>query len=257
MKKIKLKAMHQRDDKLPSKPDAPAAGKRIRTAAAEATLPSYGGSRKTDKMPNARAQANGPTKASLKPGTVHQPSGPQEVARADQVVRATRKQPKAAAGTEQYVRIRIRVRDDRLSVIDSHLVDGPLAQARRFSGANAYEVTVGDKLLFAESLPDLGVQRSFVNPSGPPEQHGHHITERTVYEFMARVPANEVSPESIGKMAVRLLRVKDETRTDRLGSTPLTRQFERQIRQVAEIVGLPISVLPKAIEERGGRTPNA
>jgi len=44
--------------------------------------------------------------------------------------------------------------------------------------------------------------------------------------------------------------------TDRLGSAPLAHQFARQIRQVAELVGLPASVLPEAIEERGGHTPS-
>jgi hypothetical protein len=57
-------------------------------------------------------------------------------------------------------------------------------------------------------------------------------------------------------MVVRLYRLKDEARTDRLGSAPLTQQFERQIRQIAELVGLPASVLPEAIEKRGGRTPS-
>jgi hypothetical protein len=73
---------------------------------------------------------------------------------------------------------------------------------------------------------------------------------------MARVPAHEVSRESIGNITVRLYRLKDEARTDRLGLAPLARQFERQMRQISELVGLPASVLPEAIEERGGRTPN-
>jgi hypothetical protein len=150
----------------------------------------------------------------------------------------------------------VRVRGDRLSVIDSHLVDGPLGQTQGFSGPNVYEVTVDDRLLHAGALPDLGVQRSFVNPVGPPEQQGHHFTDRSTYEFMARVPAHEVTPETIGKIAVRLHRAKDEARTDRLGSAPLAHQFPREIRQVAELVGLPASVLPEAIEERGDRTPS-
>jgi len=149
------------------------------------------------------------------------------------------------------------VHNGRLSVIDSHLVDGPLSQTTGFSGAHAYEVTLGDRLLHAGALPDLGVQRSFVNPAGPPQQRGHYFTERPIYEFMARLPAGEVSRETIGKIAVRLYRVKDEARTDRLRSAPLAQQFERQVRQIGELVGLPASVLPRAIEKRGGCTPSA
>ncbi|HWD77643.1 MAG TPA: hypothetical protein VG497_02145, partial [Kribbella sp.] len=47
---------------------------------------------------------------------------------------------RTGAPDEQYVRLRIRVRGDRLTVVDSHLVDGPLAQSAAFHGADAYEV---------------------------------------------------------------------------------------------------------------------
>jgi hypothetical protein len=44
--------------------------------------------------------------------------------------------------SEQYIRLRIRVRNGRLSVVDSHLVDGPLGQVTGFPGSHAYEVTL-------------------------------------------------------------------------------------------------------------------
>ena len=154
--------------------------------------------------------------------------------------------------------MRIRVRDGRLSVVDSHLVDGPLGQTSGFSVGNAYEIILDNRLLHAGELLDLGVQRSFVNPDpkAPLEQKGHHITERSVYEFMARVPAAEVTPDTIGRIAVRLHRVKEHARADRMGEAPLGKQFEREMRPIAEFVGLPESVLPEAIEKRGGRTPS-
>jgi hypothetical protein len=49
--------------------------------------------------------------------------------------------------------------------------------------------------------------------------------------------------------------VKEAARTDRLGTASLGEQFVRELRPVAEIVGLPESVLPEEIERRGGRTP--
>jgi hypothetical protein len=236
MKKSKLGPTHRRDDSRPTKPAVPPASKRARSIVYDVVVPSYDGPKKTDKMPGRKARPTGPTKAALKPGTVRPPSGSSDVPLGDQIARSSRGKSKSGAGSEQYIRIRVRVRNDRLSVIDSHLVDG--------------------RLLHAEALPDVGVQRSFVNPSGPREQRGHYFTERPIYEFMVRVPANEVSRETIGKMVIRLYRLKDEARTDRLGLAPLSQQFERQTRQIAEIVGLPTSVLPEAIEERGGRTPS-
>ncbi len=257
MKKTKRKAAPRPDESRPTKPAATSSTGR--PAAADASVPTYSGPEKTAKPPAAK---RGKAKPAVEPGATRRPRG--RAAEANygdqQPPRRRGSTAKAAASAprdEAYVRMRIRVRDGQLSVIDSHLVDGPLAQARGFTGTNAYEVTLGDRLLHAGSLPDLGVQRSFVNPAGPPEQRGHHIAERRVYEFMARVPAHELTPDTIGQIAVRLHRVKEEARADRLADAPLAAQFEREVRPIAELVGLPSSTLPEAIEERGGRTPSA
>ncbi|MGI8816534.1 MAG: hypothetical protein ACR2G2_14985 [Pseudonocardia sp.] len=127
------------------------------------------------------------------------------------------------------MRLRVRVRGDQLSVIDSHLVDGPLAQTTAFPGSNAYEVTFGERLLYAGALPDLGVQRSFDNPAGPTLQRGHHLTERDGFEFSARVPAHEQTADTLGGIRIILHRVKEEARTPRLGSQPLGQQVEREL----------------------------
>ncbi len=158
---------------------------------------------------------------------------------------------------EQYVRLRMRVAGDRLTVVDSHLVDGPLLPEKAFRGTNAYEVALGDRLLHAGSLPDLGVQRSFVAPDAPEDQRTHHLADRDVYEFSARVPAHELTADTIGDVAVRLHRVKGEAQADVLSGDVLATQFAREMRPVAELQGLPASVLPTAIEERGARTPRA
>jgi hypothetical protein len=229
-----------------------AEGRPAKPSEARAEVPTYDGPEKSDEqqvrlhddLPAKEAFADGGAPAA-KPGADHDdqqpPPGPA--------------QPDATAG-EQYIRLRVTVRNDQLSVLDSHLVDGPLAQTTGFSGSHAYEITVGDRLLHAGALPDLGVQRSFVNPNGPADQQGHHFTERRAFEFMARVPAHEVTRETISDMAIRLHRIKDGAQTNTLSAAPLGTQFEREIRQVAELVGLPDSVLPEAIEARGARTPS-
>jgi len=255
MKKGKRAPAVQRGDKRPTKAAAPPPGKRVGANAGYVEVPSYDGPRKTDKMPSSKNRRPGPTKPRLKPGTTRRPPAPSgDVALGDQIARSSR--GKSVKGREQYIRLRIRVHNDRMSVIDTHLVDGPLGQTQTFSGMNAYEITVGDRLLHAGALPDVGVQRSYVNPYGPPEQQGHSFTERPIFEFTARVPAHEVSNETIGDITVRLYRLKEEARTERLGSVPLAQQFQREIRQVAQLKGLPPSVLPEEIEKRGGRTPS-
>lgn len=153
---------------------------------------------------------------------------------------------------EQYLRLRVRVRGDRLTVIDSHLVDGPLSQPTTFHAPVAYDVTYQDRLLHAAAVPDIGLQRSFPDPS---EQRGHHLTPREVSEFSARVPAGEVTRETLAGIRVRLHRVDEPTAVARLGSVPLATQFEGRMTPTAELVGLPESALPEAVEARGGRTP--
>lgn len=165
-------------------------------------------------------------------------------------------QQPAGAGLpgEGYVRLRVRVRGDRLSVIDSHLVEGPLAQSTSFQGANAYDVTHRERLLHAGAIPDTGIQRSFVAPSGPAAGLGHHLREREVTEFTARVPAHEVTTESIGELRVRLHRVEEATSLARVGAAPLAAQLEGRATPIAELVGLPESALPETIVARGNRT---
>jgi hypothetical protein len=160
-------------------------------------------------------------------------------------------QPRGESGRpgEQYLRLRIQVRGDRLTVIDSHLVDGPLSQPTTFHAPVAYDVTYGDRLLHAAAVPDIGVQRSF-----PTEQRGHHVTPREVSEFSARIPAGEVTRETIAGIRVRLHRVDEPTAVPRLAATPLATQFAGRMTPTAELVGLPDSALPEAVEARGGRT---
>jgi hypothetical protein len=217
VKKAKRPSSIRADDSRPSKPAVPPPS-RAETRDVGVEIPTYRGPSKTDKAaaPRQTRQADR-VKAPFERKTVRRPRGAsKEIELGDQQAKRTRGGARSSTQGEQYIRLRIRVHNGGLTVIDSHLVDGPLGQATGFPGSNAYEVTLGDRLLHAGALPDLGVQRSFSNPEGPPEQRGHYITERNVYEFTARVPAAEVTRDTIGQIAVRLHRVKQEARADRL-----------------------------------------
>jgi hypothetical protein len=246
---------------LPTKPEAAVAD-----AAAEPEAvagPGYEGSVKADSAPEA---GDGDAKAPFAPGAEAEASAGAGTAATPDL--PDQQRPPGTPGTavgdagagrpgEQYVRLRMRLVGDRLTVVDSHLVDGPLLPEKAFGGTNAYEVALGNRLLHAGSLPDLGVQRSFINPEGPESQQTHHIAERDVLEFSARVPAAELTPDTIGDVAVRLHRVKGEARAEVLSGDLLDAQFSREMRPMAELRGLPASVLPDAIEARGARTPSA
>jgi len=254
VKKTRRPSSIRIDDRRPSKaavppPDIPQAKE------PDVEHPTYRGPTKSEKPPAAKqARRAGKVKARFDRKRIRRPRGrAKEIELGDQKPSRRRESTASGGGREEYIRLRIRVRNGNLTVIDSTLVDGPLGQVTGFPGTNAYEVTLGDRLLHAGALPDLGIQRSFANPQGPPEQRGHYITPRNVYEFTARVPAADVTPDTIGRITVTLHRVKEEPRAEALGEMPLATQFERELRPVAELVGLPDSVLPEAIEKRGGR----
>ena len=155
----------------------------------------------------------------------------------------------------RYVRLRVRVEDGDFSIVDSDIVEGPLAQSATFEGGYAYEVTDGDRLLHAGSIPDLGVVRSFAHPNGTLEQQRHHTYALSTYEFNARVPADALKRASLAKTAVVLYRVKERpparaALASSLSAAPLGEQRARAMREVGRVVGLPPSVLDAGTSTR-------
>lgn len=166
--------------------------------------------------------------------------------------------PNATGEPEGYVRVRVRVREGELRVLDARLVDGPLIQDSGFPAGNLYEFTLDGRLLHAGALPDLGIQRSFPDPAateGP--RTGHHLADRETFEFTARIPAREVTADSVGRVELTLHRVKSEARAERLGNQSLEIQFERDVRPVARLRGLPESIVPEVLARTGKRAANA
>ena len=155
---------------------------------------------------------------------------------------------RASRAVERYARLRVRVDDSGMRVVDSHVVDGPLTPAALLQGAFAYEVVLGNQLLHAGSIPDLGVMRSFAHPGGTPEQRGHHTYELKAYSFDARVPLAGLTRAMLSKAAVVLYRVKERAHGDAAEvplreTVPLGAQRERQLREVGRVTGLPAAVL--------------
>jgi len=150
-------------------------------------------------------------------------------------------------GGEQYLRLTVRVDDGKLSIVDSHLVDGPLAQAAAFQGGFAYEVTDGSRLLHAGSIPDLGIMRGFAHPNGTPEQQRHHTYQLSTYEFDARVPVPALRVADLSRVSIALYRVKEPARGDTphsmLSTDSLAVQREGQLREIGRVVGVPASAL--------------
>jgi hypothetical protein len=158
---------------------------------------------------------------------------------------------KRTTAAEGYVRLRIHVAEDgETSVVESHYVDSELLQPSTIHGNFVYEITEGDSRLHLDSIPDLGVFRSFVNPNGPPEQRRHHIYALKTYDFDVRIPARQLASASLPKVAVTLYRFKEVKPHMPVGIHPLHVQYQRELREEASLHGLPASILPEALRKR-------
>jgi hypothetical protein len=223
-------------------------------AASEPVVPPAGPARraqpKSDSAPAARA---GGRRSKIKETFVRQPAR-----RAGKVVEMPDMEPprrrRGAAAPEPepgYVVLRMRLSGERLRVLDSRLMPGPLTADRALTGSHAYEVAVGGRLVHTGSLPDLGVQRSFANPQATEGvETGHHLAERKTVDFTVRVPAGELTADSLDQVEVVLLRVKGDVTIDRLDDERVSTRFPRELRPVARLSGLPLEPLRGAIEAR-------
>jgi len=168
----------------------------------------------------------------------------------DQVPGRQRRTRSRSEGSGRYVRFRMRVEDGKMSIVDSHLVDSELMMPPTLYGEYAYEVTDGATLLHADSIPDLGVVRSFADPNGTREQLRHHTYRESTYEFDVRVPADQLVGAALSKIAVVLYRVKEQAPTRALTTrVPLGTQFERELREVTRVSRIPPAALPSSLRK--------
>ena len=154
-----------------------------------------------------------------------------------------------AGSPEGYVRFRVRVADGKMSIVDSHLVPSALVQPSVIHGNFTYEVTEGEQRLHLDSIPDLGVVRSFANPSGPLEQQRHHTYELSTYEFDVRVPAESLTQADLRHVTIALYRVKELRPPMTVGRIPLSVQFQRELREVARLDGISSKALPELLQK--------
>jgi hypothetical protein len=144
--------------------------------------------------------------------------------------------------TEAYLRLRLRVENSEISIVEAHKVDGPLIMPDTIDGNLAYEVTVGSNRIAVGSIADVGVNRSFPNPQVP-GQEGHFFVELPSYEFNVRIPREALSPSTLPKAEIALYRVKAPI-SQAIGDKPLPSQFSNELREVARLKGIPVKKLP-------------
>lgn len=245
-------------EQSPAKPVATASAREHLPAKPAAVIPGQ----EPPPTAAARAQAteNLPTKpaesASVREAEVRSPTG--EAHQPPSREPPDQQPPRQAERSgEAYLRLRVRVDNGQLSIVDSQRVDGPLAQATSFQGGFAYEVAYGGRLLHAGSIPDLGTVRSFAHPNGTLEQRRHHTYELSSYEFDARVSVTQLRGVALSGVSIALYRVKQPARPDAppttLSAESLSVQRKQNLREIGRVVGLPASVLPPELRSEPER----
>jgi hypothetical protein len=116
-----------------------------------------------------------------------------------------------ARGTETvmpdgYIRMLVRMEDDRLSIVDAREVEGPLVQPEALAPGLVHEVVVGGTRVAFGSTPGVAESRSF-SESGVEGPDEHHIADPGIVEFPVRVPLDAlrgVDPESVSVNVVSI-----------------------------------------------------
>ena len=74
-----------------------------------------------------------------------------------------------------------------------------------------------------------------------------------VDEFDVRVPAPTLRRAALRNIQITLYRVKEQPSNRVLGTALLDRQFERELREVARLQGIPARALPPEMRTRSRR----
>ena len=164
------------------------------------------------------------------------PFVPTEKTTDERAARKTEMQPRQAGPSAEtsdgYIRLRVRVTDDRMRVVSAHLVDGPLVLPTTVVGEHVYEVALDGKQLSMEGIPDIGVSRSFPRP----DEHEHHFSTRPTVEFNVRIPRNQLPPDALSRVRLTLYRLPDPSPKTVAGM--VDKHFGTQARVVATVEGL-------------------
>jgi len=150
---------------------------------------------------------------------------------------------------ERYVRMRVRVRGDKMEVVGAKVVEGPLVRPERLYAGLVYEAALSDVQIDFDSLPDVGVRRSFPPPGPEGEMIGHHIEELPSYEFAVRIPQQQLSEQALRNLRISVYRVKGAAPEATPSGVALLEDFPQKLHTMAELKGIRLDSLPEGVQE--------
>jgi hypothetical protein len=209
--------------------------------AASPQAPTHTKGEQMPKEPVVKAPGEGQTMSPFDPKAPAKPGKPSE---GSQEMKGHPDLTGTQTSGQSYLRLRMRVAGDRLSVIDVQQVPGPLVQTGSVAGEYAYEVQLDGKPLTAEGILDVGVSRSYPRPG----TNEHYITPRSTFEFNVRLPRAEVPDASVPRLSIAVYHFADAS--PKMIQGRISAQPGLHAQPVAQLQGIRIESLDPELREK-------
>ena len=144
---------------------------------------------------------------------------------------------------EGYVRLCLRVKGNKISLVGARTVEGPLVTPKKIHSGLIYEANYDQKRIGFGWIADAGERRSFPHPKPKPGQEGHHVTDLSSFEFNARISKEDFVKANLPDVEVSVYRVKEEPQDASVSPERFDVQFSRELREVAHLKGINLNKL--------------
>lgn len=155
---------------------------------------------------------------------------------------------------DAYIKLVVNVDQGEMSVRSASVVGGPLVEPE-LTGQMVYEVLLHGRRIAAGAFDDLSWQHGFAPDDD--EQRGHSHTELTKYDFVVRIPREDVTLAELADLEIRLERPETTTQLSvdvqpRPGTPFASAAADAGVAEpdvVARLSGVDIGHLPKRSAE--------
>jgi len=213
----------------------------LQLMAAEPKAPAQIKGEQMPKEPVAKTASGEHTMSPFNPKAANEPGVSPE---SRQEMKAHPEAAEVQTSGQGYLRLRMRVSGDRLSVVDIQQVQGPLVQTGSVAGEYAYEVQLDAKPLAVEGILDVGVSRSYPRPGS----NEHHITQHSTFDFNVRLPRAEVPDAAVSRLSVTVYRFADAS--PKMIQGRISAQPGLQARPIAQLQGIRLESLEPELREK-------
>lgn len=148
-----------------------------------------------------------------------------------------------------YFRLRMQLTDGALTVRSATFVEGPFQGDETVTPGLTYEAKIGRKRVGFGDVADPSELRSFGDPSAKGTRANHHVVAQSDYEFLVRIPADELDEGALDRLRVTLYRWRGHGPGEHIGIAELATQPKTAVERLGAISGVDVPELPKDIRD--------